>query len=102
MLRRMCLVKHSLQAAETAIGRIIQCGMSLKGWLVSNAGRAWMGKLFPKRDEPELDGAKKGAMLRVNEYHHAEHRATDAGPNTGVCGGQSNDRLFGAKAGSCL
>jgi hypothetical protein len=38
--------------------RIIQRGMSLKGWLVSNAGRAWTGKSFPMRDEPEWKAEK--------------------------------------------
>ncbi len=37
--------------------------------------------MFPMRDEPEGE-AEEGAMLRVNEHHHAEHRATDIGPNT--------------------
>src|SRR5260370_42426457 len=48
------------------------------------------------RDEPERrnrfqcgmsETAEEGAMLRVNEYHHAEHRTTDVGADTRVCGG---------------
>ena len=50
------------------------------------------------RDEPErrnrfqcgmslYETAEEGAMLRVNEYHHAEHRTTDVGADTRVCGG---------------
>jgi len=34
--------------------------------------------------------AEEGAMLRVNEYHHAEHRTTDVGADTRVCGGRSS------------
>src|SRR6266404_237923 len=51
------------------------------------------------RDEPErrnrfqcgmsrYELAEEGAMLRVNEYHHAEHRTTDVGADTRVCGGE--------------
>jgi hypothetical protein len=50
------------------------------------------------RDEPERgnrfqrgmslnEAAEDDAMLRVNEYHHAEHRTTDVGADTRVCGG---------------
>ena len=101
---RLIIISFNDIGADTsnATKRIIQRGMSLKGWVVSNAGRAWRGKLFPMRDEPESERAEEGAMLLVNEYHYAEHRATDVGPNTGVCGGQSNHRFFRAKAGSCV
>ena len=50
------------------------------------------------RDEPEQGNrfqrgmsleemAEEGAMLRVNEHHHAEHRTTDVGADARICGG---------------
>src|SRR5216683_1578362 len=35
--------------------------------------------------------------MNITKYHHTEHSATDTRPNTGVCGGQSNDRFSAPK-----
>jgi hypothetical protein len=51
-------IEYPVRVLSTS-NRIIQRGMSLKGWVVSNAGRAWTGKSFPMRDEPEWRGRKK-------------------------------------------
>jgi len=53
-----------------------QCGTSPNEEIVSNAALSL------------YETAEEGAMLRVNEYHHAEHRTTDVGADTRVCGGE--------------